>query len=97
MQPMKAATLVAVAMLLTMSLAAAAGGGGSVCARNSVAAMQMHLAIGGATIATRSEARDQQPTRCVSCGMLPEQPRGTNDNLAAPAAWKILDLPPPTQ
>lgn len=88
--------MLAVAMLLTMSVAAIAGSGGSGASRGAAMVMPLHLA-GSHAGAEVAAAGDRQPSRCSSCGMLPDQPRGTSDTPTAPAAWRTLDLPPPTR
>ena len=88
--------MLAVAMLLTMSVAAIAGSGGSGANRSAAMVMPLHLA--GNHVGVEAAAiSDRQPSRCSSCGMLPDQPRGTGDTPTAPAAWRTLDLPPPTR
>ena len=95
-QPVKAAAMLAVAMLLTMSVAALAGNGGTCIGRGAAMVMPLHLS-GSHAGADVAAAADRQPRRCSSCGMLPDQPRGTSDTPTAPAAWRTLDLPPPTR
>jgi len=88
--------MLAVAMLITMSVAALASSGGSGASRGTAMVMPLHLA-GSHASAEVAAANDRQPSRCSSCGMLPDQPRGTSDTPTAPAAWRTLDLPPPTR
>lgn len=88
--------MLAVAMLLTMSVAAIAGSGGSGATRGVAMVMPLQLAGSHAGVEVAA-ASDRQPSRCSSCGMLPDQPRGTSDTPTAPAAWRTLDLPPPTR
>lgn len=87
--------MLAVAMLITMSVAAIAGSGSSGASRSVALVMPLHLA-GSHAGAEVAASGDRQTSRCSSCGMLPDQPRGTSDTLTAPAAWRTLDLPPPT-
>jgi len=92
---MKAAALLAVAMLLTMSVAAMASCNNAGTTRNGAAVMPLQR-TDGQVVRELTAANDQQPRRSSGTGMLTAQPRGTSDPATAPASWRTLNLPPPT-
>ncbi|MFZ4697188.1 MAG: hypothetical protein ACOYMO_04215 [Phycisphaerales bacterium] len=92
---MRTAAMLAVAMLLTISVAAIAGCNGTGANRGSAAVMPLQR-TDGQEVRELTAATGQQPRSTGGSGMLTAQPRGTNDPATAPASWRTLNLPPPT-
>jgi hypothetical protein len=93
-QPLRAAALVAAAMLLTITLAAAtAGSAPSSC----VAACPALRCVSGSIVTCSMDAAEASSPAPVSAGTLGLVSPGAIACVSAPAGWRTLDLPPPVR
>jgi len=94
LQPLRAAALVAAAMLLTMTLAAATAGGTPSSCMGTCPALRCVVGSGAACTIDAGEASRPAP---VSTDKLGRVSPGAIACVSAPAGWRTLDLPPPVR
>lgn len=93
-QPLRAAALVAAAMLLTVALAAASGVPTQGACQGTCPALRCGAVASATFPAGRIEPADAQAP--VQGDRRVTSP-ASRASVAAPAAWRTLDLPPPTR
>jgi hypothetical protein len=93
-QPLRAAALVAAAMLLAMTLAAATAGRAPSSCMGTCPALRC---VAGSKVARPIDAGEALSPAPVSTDTLGRVSPGAIACVSAPAGWRTLDLPPPAR
>jgi hypothetical protein len=93
-QPLRAAALVAAAMLLTITLAAATAGSAPSSCMGTCPALRC---VSGSVSTCPIDGAEGAPLATASLGKLGRVSPGAIACVSAPAGWRTLDLPPPAR